>query len=291
MNNPRQINLKVLKILAIALTFAGIFLLAEPILGHKVSFAINYFDNSKIPAEYTNNNQLSNLKTPSEPIQKSHAPEPTTLLLFLGGIGGMIVRYAQKSFAKFKRAMDYFLAILGLAISSPLLILAAILIKLDSPGPLVYKQKRVGKNGKIFEIYKLRTMRIDAEKLTGAVWARKNDPRITHIGKLLRKMHIDEIPQLINVLKGQMSIVGPRPERPEMVRDLKELICDYEKRLLVKPGITGLAQVCYKYDETVADVKKKIKYDILYIKKMCWLIEMKILAQTFVVALTGKGAR
>lgn len=287
MKNPIKNKLIVVKILVIALSFAGIFLLAEPVFRCKVTFAINYFDNSKIPAEYIND-QHANIETHSKPIQKSHAPELSTLLLFLGGIGGMIVRYAQKSFAKFKRAMDYFLAILGLAVTSPLLFFAAILIKLNSPGPVVYKQNRVGKKGKVFEIYKLRTMRLDAEKYTGAVWARENDPRITYIGKLLRKMHIDEIPQLINVLKGEMSIVGPRPERPEMVRDLKKVICDYEKRLLVKPGITGLAQVCHKYDETIADVKKKIKYDILYIKKMCWLIEMRILAQTFVVVLTGK---
>lgn len=289
MNTYEQKKLNVIKILAAALTFAGIFLLAEPVFSNRVTFAVNYFDNSKILGEYTN--RRANIKTPSKPIQKSHAPEPTTLLLFLGGIGGMIVRYAQKSFAKFKRVMDYFLAILGLTISSPLLMVSAILIKMNSPGPAVYKQNRVGKDGKIFKIYKLRTMRVDAEKFTGAVWARKNDPRITIIGKILRKTHIDEIPQLINVLKGEMSIVGPRPERPEMVRDLKKLIRDYELRLLVKPGITGLAQVSNKYDETIADVKKKIKYDILYIKKMCWLIEMRILARTFVVALTGKGAR
>lgn len=288
MKKTTQNKLNFTKLLAIGLTFTGLFLLAEPVLRYKVIFAINYFDNAKIPAAFSNSGHHTDLKSQAEPIQKSHAPEPTTLLLFLGGIGGMIVRYAQKSFAKFKRGMDYFLAILGLAISAPLLFLVSILIKINSPGPLIYKQNRVGKKGRIFEIYKLRTMRLDAEKLTGAVWATEHDPRITSIGRLLRKTHIDEIPQLINVLKGQMSIVGPRPERPEMVRDLKKVICDYEKRLLVKPGITGLAQVCHKYDETIADVKKKIKYDILYIKKMCWLIEMRILAQTCIVVLTGK---
>lgn len=280
-----------MKRLSIALLFAGVFFLVAPIFDHTNAFAISYFGNTKISAEYGSAKQYSHAIIHPEPVQKSRAPEPTTLVLFLGGLGGMIVRFAQKSFVKFKRVMDYCLAILGIAIASPLLIFVAILIKLNSPGPVVYKQNRVGKNGKIFEIYKLRTMCIDAEKFTGVVWARENDPRVTFIGRILRKTHIDEIPQLLNVLKGEMSIVGPRPERPEMVRDLKELICDYEKRLSVKPGITGLAQVYNKYDETIADVKRKIKYDILYIKKMCWLIEMRILARTFVVALTGRGAR
>ena len=134
-------------------------------------------------------------------------------------------------------------------------------------------------------------MFLDAEKNTGAVWAQENDPRITPVGRILRKTHIDEIPQLLNVITGEMSIVGPRPERPEIVKDLKALIHDYENRLSVKPGITGLAQVKHKYDETIEDVKKKIKYDLLYIRKMCWLVEMRIIAQTFIVALTGKGAR
>ena len=134
-------------------------------------------------------------------------------------------------------------------------------------------------------------MRIDAEEETGAVWAKENDPRITSVGRLLRKTHIDEFPQLLNVLKGQMSIVGPRPERPEIVYDLKTVIRDYEKRLLVKPGITGLAQVWHKYDETIEDVKKKIKYDFLYIRRMCLLVDLRIMANTVVVVLTGRGAR
>ena len=134
-------------------------------------------------------------------------------------------------------------------------------------------------------------MRVDAEKFTGAVWAKENDPRVTAVGKILRKSHIDEIPQLFNVLKGEMSIVGPRPERPEMVCTLKKMILDYEKRLVVKPGITGLAQAIHKYDETVEDVKKKIKYDLLYIRKMCLWTDLRILAQTCAVVVTGKGAR
>ena len=131
----------------------------------------------------------------------------------------------------------------------------------------------------------------DAEKESGAVWAKENDHRITRVGKILRLSRIDEIPQLFNVLKGQMSIIGPRPERPEMVRDFRQLIRDYEKRLLVKPGITGIAQVKHKYDDSIEDVKQKLKYDLLYVKKMRATVDLGILAQTFLVVLTGKGAR
>lgn len=223
--------------------------------------------------------------------ERAHAPEPTTLLLFLSGITGMTIRFARKSFKKFKRIFDLFLATLGLTIALPISLLVAFLIKITSRGPIIYKQKRVGKGGAIFEIYKFRTMSVDAEKETGAVWAKENDPRVTPIGRILRKSHIDEIPQFLNVIKGQMSIVGPRPERPEIVRDLKTLIADYEQRLAVKPGITGLAQIYHKYDETIEDVKKKIKYDLLYIKRMCWLVEVRILAQTFVTSLLGKNSR
>jgi lipopolysaccharide/colanic/teichoic acid biosynthesis glycosyltransferase len=222
--------------------------------------------------------------------QRTHAPEPGTLILLLSGACGMIVRFAQRSFKQFKRLMDILLSCLGLTITLPVLGFCAAVIKITSHGPVIYRQIRVGINGELFKIYKLRTMYLDAEKDTGAMWARRDDPRITPIGKFLRKSHIDEIPQLINVIKGEMSIVGPRPERPEMVRDLKVLIRDYEKRLQVKPGITGLAQIYHKYDESITDVRKKIKYDLLYIKKMCWLLEIKTIAQTFVVAVTGKGA-
>ncbi len=225
------------------------------------------------------------------PEQKSHAPEPSSLFLILSGIGGMIVRFAQVSFKKFKRALDILLAMVGIFITSPILFLSALMIKLTSKGPIIYKQLRVGKKGGIFEIYKFRTMTADAEKDTGAVWAKENDPRITPIGRLLRKTRIDEIPQFINVIKGEMSIVGPRPERPEMIRDLKTIISDYEKRLVIKPGITGIAQIYHKYDESLVDVRKKLKYDLLYRKKMSPATDFSILAKTCLVVLTGKGAR
>ncbi|MFC1709817.1 sugar transferase [Candidatus Omnitrophota bacterium] len=256
-----------------------------------LAFAITYFDQPKISSSLEVDTPQLAETTDAKPVQKSRAPEASTMFLFLGGIGGMVVRFVRKSFDKFKRLFDIFFSVLGLILASPILLVAAILIKFNSKGPVVYKQNRIGRDGDVFEIYKLRTMRIDAEEGTGAIWARVNDPRVTKVGKFLRATHIDEIPQFINVLRGEMSIVGPRPERPEMVRDLKKVILDYEKRLCVKPGITGLAQVWHKYDETIEDVKKKIKYDLMYIRKMCLMVDLRILAQTLVAVIIGKGAR
>ena len=292
MRKSKNRKISAAKVASISLFCMGLLFLMEPMFKNKVIFAINYFDTSKLSDSNLNSPQyIADSSSVPAARQRSHAPEPSTMFLVLSGLGGMIVRYAQKSFIKFKRIMDYVLALVGLTITAPLLILVGVLIKFTSRGPIVYKQERVGEKGKIFKIYKLRTMNVDAEKGTGAVWAKKNDPRITTLGRILRKSHIDEIPQLWNVIRGEMSIVGPRPERPEMVMGLKELIKDYEKRLQIKPGITGLAQIYQRYDETIEDVRKKVKYDLLYIRKMCWLVELRIMAQTFVVALTGKGAR
>lgn len=293
MSSKNQDKFKTIKKAGIVLVFLVSFFLLEPSLKERLSFAITYFESHSDISEPVNVNSsyLTEPNTLPAIPEKSHAPEPTTLFLILGGVGGIIVRFARKSFDRFKRLSDVFLSVLGLTIASPILIFSAIMIKLNSRGPVLYKQDRVGKNADTFKIYKLRTMRLDAEKGIGAVWAKENDPRITSVGRVLRKAHIDEIPQLINVLKGEMSIVGPRPERPEMVRDLKTLIHDYEKRLQIKPGITGLAQVWHKYDETIEDVKKKIKYDLLYIRRMCLLVDLRILAQTLVVVVTGRGAR
>ncbi len=291
MNHKNQRKLINLERVTIVGLFLAAFFLLEPILRDRLTFAFTYLDRPQVSGDSIKTDFYAEPSTVATTPQKSHAPEPSSLLLILSGIGGIIVRFARKRFEEFKRVMDMVLSVAGLTITFPVLIFVALLIKLESRGPVIYRQKRVGKGGKIFKIYKLRTMRLDAEKYTGAVWAKENDPRITSVGRVLRKLHLDEIPQLFNVIKDQMSIVGPRPERPEMVRDLKVVIHDYEKRLKVKPGITGLAQVHHKYDETIADVRKKIKYDLLYIKKMCWLVEMRILARTFVVALTGKGAR
>ena len=208
-----------------------------------------------------------------------------------GGILGAIVRFARRRFQEFKRSFDCVTASVGLLLALPLLAFLGLLIKIVSPGPVFFKQLRVGKGGVPFTLYKLRTMHLNAETETGAVWAKENDPRLIPFGKGIRKMHLDEVPQLWNVLKGEMSLIGPRPERPEFVSQLREAIPDYEKRLHVKPGITGLAQVWHKYDETVQDVRKKVKYDLLYIKKMCLWVDLRIFAKTFVVVLTGRGAR
>ena len=218
---------------------------------------------------------------------KSRAPEPNTFVLFGSGILGMIVSFLRRTYSVTKRVLDILGSFLALVISSPLCLFIILLIKMTSKGPVLYTQIRVGKGGHAFEIYKFRTMKIDAEKETGPVWAKTNDNRLTPIGHFLRKSHMDEIPQFINVLKGDMSIIGPRPERPVFVEEFKKTIVDYNKRLGVKPGITGLAQVWHRYDETIADVRKKIKYDILYIKEMCLLTDIRIVLRTARVVLLG----
>ncbi len=277
--------------MAAILFISGMLLAFEPVFSIKNIFAVTYVEHPSIVEDSSLNSGYSaqepNQRTPN----KARAPEPSSMFLLLSGLTGMLVRFARKSYERFKRLADIILAFVAAVFALPVMAFAALLIKLTSSGPFIYRQDRVGKGGQIFRIYKLRTMYVNAEKGTGAVWARKNDPRITPVGKLLRKTHIDEVPQLINVLKGEMSIVGPRPERPELVRELKTLIVDYEKRLSVKPGITGLAQVWHKYDETLEDVKKKIKIDLLYIKRMCLAADLRIMAGTVLVMLTGKGAR
>jgi len=222
---------------------------------------------------------------------RSRAPEPSTVMLFGGGFLGMIVSFVRKTYALTKRVLDIMAAVIGSIVLSPLLLLTALLVKLTSKGPILYSQVRVGKDGMLFKIYKFRTMKVDAEKDTGPIWAAKNDFRLTPIGGFLRKVHIDELPQLINIIQGNMSLIGPRPERPVFVEKFKEEITDYEKRLHVKPGITGLAQVWHRYDETIEDVKKKLKYDLLYVKKMCLQADFSIIMRTFRVIVTGEGAR
>jgi len=224
-------------------------------------------------------------------VHRSNAPEPSSLLLFGSGVFTMLLAFLRRAYNISKRIMDLLLSTVAIIILSPLCLLVAILIKLTSPGPVFYSQTRSGKDGKHFEIYKFRTMRTDAEKNSGPVWAKAQDSRITPIGNFLRKSRIDEIPQFINVLKGDMSVIGPRPERPMFVKQLESQIGDYRKRLSVKPGITGLAQVHHRYDESITDVRKKVKYDILYIKNICFLTDLRIILRTFKVVLTGFGAR
>ncbi|MGE5683200.1 MAG: sugar transferase [Bacillota bacterium] len=190
---------------------------------------------------------------------------------------------------KMKRLMDIIVSLIILIVSFPVTFVISILIKLDSKGTILYKQSRVGLNGKEFNVYKFRSMRSDAEKLTGPVWSQKNDPRITRVGRFIRKVRIDEIPQMINVLKGEMSLVGPRPERPYFVEKLSQEIPLYKKRLKVRPGVTGWAQVKHKYDENIEDVKTKLRYDLFYIENMSLRMDFKILFRTVFVVLFGKG--
>jgi lipopolysaccharide/colanic/teichoic acid biosynthesis glycosyltransferase len=222
---------------------------------------------------------------------RGRAPEPSTMMLMGSGIIAAIVRFARRRFEEFKRGFDVVVSLVGLLLASPLLLFGIILTKLTSQGPVFFSQKRVGRDGLIFDIYKLRTMVQDAELRTGPVWAVQNDPRVTSFGKFLRKSRIDEIPQLVNVLRGEMSLIGPRPERPEFVDKLSTEIEDYQKRLKVRPGITGLAQIKQDYDTTIRDVRRKVKFDILYIKRMCFLTDLRILWGTVGVVLTGRGAR
>ncbi len=188
-----------------------------------------------------------------------------------------------------KRLTDIIVSILILTISSPIWIFAAIAIRLNSPGPLVYSQERVGFNGKLFYMHKFRSMYQDAESRTGPVWATTNDPRITSVGRFLRKTRLDEIPQFFDVVRGEMSLVGPRPERPHFVDMLSKEIPLYKRRLSVKPGITGWAQIKQGYDTSIEDVKSKVRYDLFYIENMSFRMDIKILLMTFYVMITGKG--
>jgi len=189
-----------------------------------------------------------------------------------------------------KRALDIVVSIVVLLGGAPLWLLIAIIIKLESKGPVFYLQERVGKDGRIFWMYKFRSMIEDAEKYTGPVWATEDDPRITKVGRVLRKLRLDEVPQFFNVLKGEMSLVGPRPERPYFVAQLMKIFPLYIKRLRVAPGITGWAQVKWGYDRSLEDVQEKLKYDLFYIENMSLRMDLKILLRTVWVALRGKGA-
>jgi lipopolysaccharide/colanic/teichoic acid biosynthesis glycosyltransferase len=173
----------------------------------------------------------------------------------------------------------------------PLFPVIALFIKIDSPGSVLFKQVRIGEGERNFVLYKFRTMRQDAESKTGAVWTQEGDSRITRFGRFLRKTRLDEFPQLYNVLKGDMSFIGPRPERPEFIEKLKEIIPYYSERHFVKPGLTGWAQVKYQYGSSVKDAVEKLKYDLYYIKRLSFFLELQIIFETIRVVIFGQGGR
>jgi exopolysaccharide biosynthesis polyprenyl glycosylphosphotransferase len=188
-----------------------------------------------------------------------------------------------------KRTMDLVFSSIILLVAAPVMAVVAALVKLTSSGPVVFAQERVGQHGRLFTIYKFRSMFEDAEKRTGPVFASKGDPRITPLGAVLRKLRLDELPQLFNVLRGEMSLVGPRPERPYFVDQFRKQIPLYSRRLRVKPGITGWAQVKWKYDESFDDVVEKTKYDLFYVENISLRMDLKILLNTIATVIGAKG--
>jgi len=191
---------------------------------------------------------------------------------------------------KVKRGLDILGSVLGLALFIPVSLIVSIAIKLDSKGPILYRQERVGRDGKIFRLLKFRSMYMDAEE-NGPEWARVNDERITRMGRIIRNMRLDEIPQILNVLKGDMSFVGPRPERPFFVDKLINELPFYSERHVIQPGITGWAQIRYRYGASEEDALQKLKYDLYYIKHMSTILDLIIIFETVKIVLLGKGAR
>jgi sugar transferase (PEP-CTERM system associated) len=191
----------------------------------------------------------------------------------------------------YQRISNVTAAIVGIIVTFPLMVLTALAVRLSSPGAVLYRQTRVGLDGSLFTLYKFRSMRIDAELGTGAVWAQKDDPRVTTVGRIIRRIRFDELPQLVNVLKGEMSLVGPRPERPEFVKALNEQIPYYRQRHCVRPGITGWAQISYKYGDTLEDTITKLEYDLYYIKNMSLSLDSYIIFQTVKAMLLSRGAQ
>jgi lipopolysaccharide/colanic/teichoic acid biosynthesis glycosyltransferase len=193
--------------------------------------------------------------------------------------------------AAVKRLTDVTIAGAGLAALSPLMAILAVLVKLDSRGPAVYRQQRLGLDCRPFQMLKFRSMVDQAEEDTGPVWAQANDPRCTRVGRMLRPLHLDELPQLVNVLRGEMSLVGPRPERPELAQDLLNTMPVYRKRLAVRPGITGWAQINQGYDQQMDDVYRKLEYDLYYIKRGSPLFDVAVLLRTIDAVIFGKPRR
>jgi exopolysaccharide biosynthesis polyprenyl glycosylphosphotransferase len=190
-----------------------------------------------------------------------------------------------------KRAVDLLLSIFCLSLTAPLFVLLPVLIKLTSDGPVFYRQDRAGLHGRRFTLLKFRSMRENAEDPGSPVWAAEDDPRSTPLGKFMRKFRLDELPQMLNVLQGAMSVVGPRPERTEFIKSLQHEIPYYTLRLMVKPGITGWAQVMFRYGASVKDTEEKLQYDLFYIKHMSVALDFRIALKTFRTVFFGEGGR
>jgi sugar transferase (PEP-CTERM system associated) len=206
-------------------------------------------------------------------------------LIYSGELG------PQRQTLSYQRVFNLLVATVGIVLASPLVLITALAVRLSSSGPVLYRQLRVGLDGQPFTVYKFRSMRANAEAATGAVWASRNDPRITPVGRIIRKIRFDELPQLFNVLKGEMSLVGPRPERPEFVKALSERIPYYRQRHYVRPGITGWAQINHKYGDTLEDTVTKLEYDLYYIKNMSLSLDAYIVFHTLKTMLLSRGAQ
>lgn len=228
--------------------------------------------------------QFINLASAYEKIMKKVPLEAINQLWFLENVS----RGEKRLYELLKRASDLILALIGAAVFLILLPIIAPAIKVGSAGPILYRQKRIGKGGKIFEVIKFRTMIQNAEQ-NGAVWAQKDDPRVFKFGRFLRKTRLDELPQVWNILKGEMSIVGPRAERPEFVEKLKKEISFYEERLLVRPGLSGWAQINYGKDLDHNDTKEKLQYDLYYIKNRSFTIDTAVVLKTIKTVLSATG--
>ncbi len=217
-------------------------------------------------------------------------PEPTTLVAVGTGIVGLVAHLARRYFDLAKEVFDLVAGVALFVLTLPILGICALMVKISSRGPVLFAQVRVGRGGKPFRMYKLRTMYQDAESATGAVWASHRDPRVVPMLRWLRRSHLDELPQLLNVVRGDMSLVGPRPERPEILTELEKAYPDIRKRLAVRPGITGLAQVKNGYDTGLEAVRHKLRADLEYIEQRNWSTELRILAAT-VTKLNDRAAR
>jgi len=193
---------------------------------------------------------------------------------------GLTAWWARRHFEVTKSAVDAVLGSVALVLFLPVMGVCALLIKASDGGPVMYIQTRVGKGGRLFRMYKLRTMYVNAESRTGAVWARHGDPRVMPMCRWMRLSHVDELPQLVNVIKGEMSLVGPRPERPEILDELEKVYPDVRRRLAVRPGITGLAQITNGYDTSIEGFRHKLRSDLEYIERRRWSLEIRILAAT-----------